>query len=188
MEMDTAQSPDQKLTPQFAVFMSMAIGALVAIGIGTYGAVHPPGTVAINVAGFSSFLAVKSWMATLALVLAIVQVVTALRIYGKIERGSSRTAAFLHRWSGRAAVVTSIPVAAHCLYIAGFMATDARVLLHSVAGAFFYGVFTMKMLLLSTDDSPGWALPVAGAAVFATLTVLWATSSLWFFTTFGVIF
>jgi hypothetical protein len=59
---------------------------------------------------------------------------------------------------------------------------------HSLAGTFFYGVFTMKMLLLSTDDSPGWALPVAGAALFATLTVLWASSSLWFFTTFGVIF
>lgn len=185
--MDTAQPQDQKLNPQSAVLMAMAIGAMVAIGIGTYGAVHPPGTVAINVAGFSSFLAVKSWMATLALLLAIVQVISALRIYGKIQRGNSRTAAFLHRWSGRAAVAASIPVAAHCLYIAGFMATDVRVLLHSVAGAFFYGVFTMKMLFLSTDDSPGWALPVAGSAAFAALTVLWATSSLWFFTTFGVI-
>ena len=39
------------------------------------------------------------------------------------------------------AVVASVPVAAHCLYVAGFMATDARVLVHSVAGTFFYGVF-----------------------------------------------
>lgn len=185
--MDTAQSPDQKVNPQSAVLMAMAIGALVAVGIGTYGAVHPPGTVAINVAGFSSFLAVKTWMATLVLVLAIVQVISALMIYGKIQRGG-RIAGFLHRWSGRAAVAASIPVATHCLYIAGFMATDARVLLHSLAGTFFYGVFTMKMLLLSTDDSPGWALPVAGSAAFAALTILWATSSLWFFTTFGVIF
>jgi hypothetical protein len=185
--MDTAQSPDQKLNPQSALLMALAIGALVAVGIGTYGAVHPPGTVAINVAGFSSFLAVKTWMATLVLVLAIVQVISALMIYGKIQ-GGGRTAAFLHRWSGRAAVAASIPVATHCLYIAGFMATDARVLLHSLAGTFFYGVFTMKMLLLSTDDSPGWALPVAGSAAFAALLVLWATSSLWFFTTFGVIF
>jgi hypothetical protein len=107
-------------------------------------------------------------------------------IYGKIQ-ANSRTAAFLHRWSGRAAVVASVPVAAHCLYVAGFMATDARVLVHSIAGTFFYGVFAMKMLLLSTDDSPGWALPVAGSAAFAALIALWATSSLWFFTTFGVI-
>jgi len=185
--MNTAQAPDQKLSPQTVVLMAMTIGALVSVGIGTYGAVHPPGKVAINVAGFSSFYAVKTWMASLVLVLAMVQVISALMIYGKIQRGG-RYAAFLHRWSGRAAVATSVPVAAHCLYIAGFMATDARVLVHSLAGTFFYGVFTMKMLLLSTDDSPRWALPVAGAALFATLTVLWASSSLWFFTTFGVIF
>ena len=184
--MDTGQPLDQKMNPQTAVLTAIAIGALVSVGIGAYGAAHPPGKVAINVAGFSSFLSVKSWLATLALVLGIVQVVTALKIFGKIQ-GNSRTAAFVHRWSVRAAVVASIPVATHCLYVAGFMATDARVLLHSLAGTFFYGVFTMKMLMLSTDDAPGWALPVAGSAAFAALTVLWATSSLWFFTTFGVI-
>ena len=184
--MSSEELVEPKVTPYGALLMSMAVGALVAVGIGAYGAVHPPGNVAINIAGFSSFLSVKSWLATLALVLAIVQVATALIIYGKIQ-ANSRTAAFLHRWSGRAAVVASIPVAAHCLYIAGFMATDARVLVHSVAGTFFYGVFAMKMLLLSTDDSPGWALPVAGSAAFAALIALWATSSLWFFTTFGVI-
>ena len=184
--MSTDQPVDQKSNPNTMALTAMAIGALVAVGIGAYGAAHPPGKVAINVAGFSSFLSVKSWLATLALLLAIVQVITALKMYGKI-RGNSRTAAFVHRWSGRAAVITTIPVATHCLYVAGFMATDTRVLLHSLAGAFFYGVFTMKMLMLSTDDSPSWAIPVAGAAAFATLTVLWATSSLWFFTTFGVI-
>jgi len=184
--MSNEELVEPKVTPHGALLMSMAIGAMVAVGIGAYGVVHPQGNVAINVAGFSSFLSVKSWLGTLALVLAIVQVVTALMIYGKIQ-ANSRTAAFLHRWSGRAAVVASIPVAAHCLYIAGFMATDARVLVHSVAGTFFYGVFTMKMLLLSTDESPGWALPVAGSAAFAALIALWATSSLWFFTTFGVI-
>ena len=184
--MSSEELVEPKVTPYGALLISMAVGAMVAVGVGAYGAVHPPGNVAINLAGFSSFLSVKAWLGTIALVLAIVQVVTALMIYGKIQ-ANSRTAAFLHRWSGRAAVVASVPVAAHCLYVAGFMATDARVLVHSVAGTFFYGVFAMKMLLLSTDDSPGWALPVAGSAAFAALIALWATSSLWFFTTFGVI-
>ncbi len=184
--MSSEELVEPKVTPYGALLMSMAVGAMVAIGVGAYGAVHPPGDVAINVAGFSSFLSVKSWLGTIALVLAIVQVVTALMISGKIQ-ANGRTAAFLHRWSGRAAVLASVPVAAHCLYVAGFMATDARVLVHSVAGTFFYGVFAMKMLLLSTDNSPGWALPVAGSAAFAALIALWATSSLWFFTTFGVI-
>ncbi len=184
--MSSEEIVEPKVSPYGALLMSMAVGAMVAVGVGAYGAVHPPGDVAINVAGFSSFLSVKSWLGTIALVLAIVQVVTALMIYGKIQ-ANGRTAAFLHRWSGRAAVLASVPVAAHCLYVAGFMATDARVLVHSVAGTFFYGVFAMKMLLLSTDNSPGWALPVAGSAAVAALIALWATSSLWFFTTFGVI-
>ena len=184
--MSSEELVEPKVTPYGALLMSMAVGAMVAVGVGAYGAVHPPGNVAINLAGFSSFLSVKAWLGTIALVLAIVQVVTALMIYGKIQ-ANGRTAAFLHRWSGRAAVLASVPVAAHCLYVAGFMATDARVLVHSVAGTFFYGVFAMKMLLLSTDNSPGWALPVAGSAAFAALIALWATSSLWFFTTFGVI-
>ena len=185
--MTDVQLTDSDPNAQSAFFIAVIIGLMVAVGLGTYGAVHPPGTVAINVAGFSSFLAVKAWLGTLAMVLAIIQLVTALKMYGKLSPGGPMVS-FLHRWSGRAAVAASIPVAAHCLYIAGFMATDARVLLHSIAGCFFYGVFTMKMLALSDDHSPGWALPVAGGAAFAALTVLWATSSLWFFTTFGVTF
>ncbi len=185
--MTAAQPTDSDANPQSPFFIAAIIGLMVAVGLGTYGAVHPPGTVAINIAGFSSFLAVKAWLATLVLVLAILQLITALKIYGKLS-GGGPTMNFLHRWSGRAAVAASLPVAAHCLYIAGFMATDARVLLHSIAGCFFYGVFTMKMLALSDDNSPGWALPVAGGAAFAALTVIWATSSLWFFTTFGVTF
>ncbi|HJR89364.1 MAG TPA: DUF6529 family protein [Aeromicrobium sp.] len=185
--MNTAQPTSESPTAQSSFLVAIVVGLMVAVGLGAYGAVHPPGTVAINVAGFSSFLAVKSWLATLTLLLAIVQLVTALKIYGKL-RGTSPTVNFLHRWSGRAAVAASLPVAAHCLYIAGFQVTSPRALLHSIAGCFFYGVFTIKMLALSDNQSPGWALPVFGGAAFAALTVLWATSSLWFFTTFGVIF
>jgi len=181
------QTSSQNSNAPSSILVVILVGLLVALGIGTYGAVHEPGTVAINVAGFSSFLAVKAWLATLTLLLAIVQLVTALMVYGKL-RGGGPAVNILHRWSGRAAVAASIPVAAHCLYIAGFQATDARVLLHSVAGSFFYGVFTMKMLALSDDHTPNWALPWTGGAVFASLVALWATSSLWFFTTFGVIF
>lgn len=185
--MSTAHPDDPTTGARSAFVIAVLVGLMVAVGLGTYGAVHEPGKVAINVAGFSSFLAVKAWLGTLALVLAIVQLVTALKIYGKLS-GGGPVMNVLHRWSGRAAVAASLPVAAHCLYIAGFMATDARVLLHSIAGCFFYGVFAVKMLALSDDNSPGWALPVAGGAAFTALTVLWATSSLWFFATFGVTF
>ena len=92
----------------------------------------------------------------------------------------------LHRWSGRAAVVVSLPVAAHCLYALGFQAYDTRVLVHSLFGCFFYGIFVFKMLSLSRDHRPGWLVPVLGGAVFTGLTGLWLTSALWFFTEYGV--
>jgi Family of unknown function (DUF6529) len=62
------------------------------------------------------------------------------------------------------------------------------VLIHSVLGCFFYGVFVVKMLLLRKENLPGWVLPVVGGGVLAGLVGLWLSSSLWFFTTFGVTF
>jgi hypothetical protein len=44
------------------------------------------------------------------------------------------------------------------------------------------------MLTLSRKGMPGWMLPLFGGLVFTALVGLWLTSSLWFFTTFGVKF
>jgi hypothetical protein len=78
-------------------------------------------------------------------------------------------------------------VVAHCLYALGFQYGEPRVLIHSLLGCFFYGAFVVKMLTLTRTDAPRWLLPVAGGAVFTGLVGLWLTSSLWFFTTFGII-
>src|SRR5256885_17105801 len=59
------------------------IGALVALTLGVYGHLHNPTGYAINIAGFSSPGAVKSWLATGAFVFALVQVGSALVMYGK---------------------------------------------------------------------------------------------------------
>jgi len=85
-------------------------------------------------------------------------------------------------------VLVSLPVAAHCLYALGFQAFDTRVLVHSLFGCFFYGIFVCKMIVLTKDDKPGWTLPVVGGVVFTGLTGLWVTSSVWFFTEYGVTF
>jgi hypothetical protein len=74
----------------------------------------------------------------------------------------------------------------HCLYALGFQSFDTRVLLHSLLGCFFYGIFVCKMLLLRRDGAPGWALPVVGGVLFTALVALWLSSALWFFTNFGV--
>jgi hypothetical protein len=79
-----------------------------------------------------------------------------------------------------------VPVAVHCLYALGFETFDTRVILHSICGCLFFGVFTVKMLALTRKGLPNWVLPVFGGLAFALLVVIWFSSAFWFFTTFGV--
>ena len=134
---------------------------------------------------FSSTIAFKSWFATAAVVLAVVQVLTASRMWGKLQRViplSFPVAKRIHRWSGRLAVVCTLPVFFHCVFILGFQTPDTRVAVHSVVGTFIYGVFVAKMLVIREKGYPHWVLPVAGSTMATMLVVLWATSSLWYFT------
>src|SRR5205085_1536352 len=55
----------------------LAVGVAVAIALGVFARVHDATGHAIDVPGFSSTLSVKTWLTTLAVVLAIVQIVTA---------------------------------------------------------------------------------------------------------------
>ena len=166
-----------------------AAGSLVAVGLGVYGRLHQPTFVALNVAGFSSGTAAKAWLATLAFLLALVQLGSALIMYGRIPRIAAPSwIGGLHRWSGRVAVLLTVPVAVHCLYALGFQTGSVRVLVHSLFGCFFYGAFVAKMLILNKRDAPGWTLPVLGGAVFTGLVALWSTSSAWFFGTSGLTF
>ena len=168
------------------ILLAVAIGSLVAVALGVYGGLHRPAGYSIDIGGFSSTQSVKSWLATLAVLLGVVQVISAMMIYGRIPGPS--WAATLHRWSGRLAVLCVVPVVVHCLYALGFQTYEPRVLIHALLGCFFFGAFTAKMLLLSYKDLPGWVLPVAGGALFCGLVGLWLTSSLWFFTTSGLKF
>jgi hypothetical protein len=115
-----------------------------------------------------------------------VQLVSAAAMYGRLPVRAPSWTGTLHRWSGRVAVLASVPVAVHCLYALGFQAGEPRVLVHALVGCLFYGAFVAKMLLLTRHGLPGWALPVAGGLVFTGLAVLWVTSSLWVFTTLGL--
>lgn len=134
---------------------------------------------------FSSTIAAKAWLATAAVLLALVQVTTAARIYGKLsflpERG--RAVARVHRWSGRIAFLCTLPVFFHCVTILGFQTPDTRVAIHSLVGTFVYGVFVAKVLIVRDHSLPAWALPTAGLTLASLLGVLWLSSSLWYFTT-----
>jgi hypothetical protein len=133
---------------------------------------------------FSSTIAAKAWLATAAVLLAIVQVTTGARMFGKLPflpiRGPR--VAFVHRWSGRLAFLFTLPVFFHCVTILGFQTPDARVAAHSLVGSFVYGIFAAKVMIVRDRSLPAWALPAAGATMASVLGVLWLTSSLWYFT------
>jgi hypothetical protein len=165
----------------------LVAGAAVAVALGVYGRMHSPTGVAVNLAGFSGPMAAKAWLATISAVFALIQVGSALVMYGKVRfvRTPSWIGA-LHRWSGRIAFLVAVPVAVHCLYALGFESAGPRALIHSLLGCLFFGAFTTKMLSLRKDGLPGWVLPLVGGVAFAGLIGLWLSASLWFFTTSGV--
>ena len=171
------------------VFAALLLGAAVAVGLGVYGRLHSPTGIAVSVAGFSSPQTVKVWLGTGAMFFAVIQLVSASAMYGKLPgvRAPEWTGT-AHRWSGRIAFLLSVPVAAHCLYALGLQTYDVRVTVHSLLGCLFYGAFSAKMLLLTLTGLAGWVLPLVGGLVFTSLTGLWLASSLWFFTTTGVTF
>jgi hypothetical protein len=167
--------------------MAAVAGASVAVALGTYGRVHEPTGDSIATFGFPAVLPMKAWFTTAVALLALAQLASALAMWGRLPgvRASSSWVAPVHRWSGTVAFVVSLPVAYHCLWSLGFRDTDTRVLVHSLLGCAFYGAFATKLLALRIERLPAWALPVIGGLLVTCLTVIWLTSSLWFFTNIG---
>jgi hypothetical protein len=172
-----------------AVLVTVLVGALVAVALGAFGKLHDPRFFSVSIAGFSSGTAVKAWLATLAVTLGLFQLGSAFVMYRLIPGGRAPSwIGTAHVWSGRLAVLVSVPVAVHCLYALGFQSFDDRVLFHSLFGCLFYGVFVTKMLLLTRKGLPGWVIPVTGGLLFFGLVYVWLTSALWFFQINGLTF
>jgi hypothetical protein len=134
---------------------------------------------------FSSAIAGKVWLATAAVVLAAIQVSTGARIFGKLKgvvRIEYPALGRIHRWSGRLAILCTLPVAFHCIFIIGFQTSNARVLAHSLVGTFIYGAIAVKLCFVRDRALPGWVLPAAGGGLFTLLIALWSTSALWYLT------
>jgi hypothetical protein len=139
----------------------------------------------IMTSAFSTPIAAKAWFASAAVVLAVVQVLTGARIFGKLQRfvPIERPAVNrVHRWSGRLAFVCTLPVAFHCIFILGFRTTSPRVVAHCVLGSFVYGVFAVKIFFVHDRRHPRWVLPVVGGTMASVLAGLWLTSAFWYFT------
>src|ERR1700722_18622484 len=172
---------DQYARPLLVALLS---GCGVALLLGLYAKLHHPTNYALDVGGFSSPLYAKAWLTTAAAVFAIVQLITGARI---TRQAAPAWMATVHRWSGRIAILLTVPVIIHCIYALGFGTYSARVIAHAVLGCSFYGACVTKMpCLVRRTSRPKWIFPVMGGVVFVSLIALWATSALWLFATKGV--
>jgi hypothetical protein len=163
-----------------------ALGALaltVAAALAAYAQVHPGDGAALTTLGFSGMLQMKAWLTTAAAALVVVQLLSALAMWGRLPGVDDAPAwvTGLHRWSGTIAFLLTLPVVFHCVWSLGFEDESTRVLVHSVAGCVFYGVFAAKMLALRLRNLPSAVVPVLGGLLAGVLVVLWFSSALWFF-------
>jgi hypothetical protein len=169
---------------QGVVFGGLLLGAGVAVSLGVYGRVHTAaGLDDLPAFGFSGPGAFKSWTATVVLLLALWQLVSALWLYGKLGRTAPAWLGTTHRLTGTLAFLLSLPVAFYCLYGLGFAPPTPRTstLVHSIAGCAFYGAFATKVVFVHARRLPGWALPLAGGLLFTAIMVLWWTGARWYF-------
>jgi hypothetical protein len=166
------------------VLVPILIGALVSVALGVYGANHRGRSIVFGLSGFENLAKAKSVMAVIVLFFALVQLGSALVMYGKIKAITPPPwIGTLHRWSGRLAFFIAVPIGVFCLYGIGFQTFDIRVIAHSLLGCLFFGIFTIKMLVLTKPGLSGWILPVVGGTAFTVLVVIVLTSAYWFFTT-----
>lgn len=166
-------------------FTAIAAGAVVSVALGVYGRVHDPTGHAIVTFGFGSLSAMKVYLSVIVGVLALVQLITALWMYGKLGLAVPSGLGIVHRLSGAAAILVSLPVAYHCLWSLGFETTNTRVAVHSVAGCVVYGAFVAKLVGLHARRAPGWLIPLAAGFVLAGLVAVIWTGTGWYVDTFG---
>jgi Family of unknown function (DUF6529) len=184
----TQEAPASRSSSAPALLGLLLLAAAVAVGLGVYGKEHTPAGRPIFTLGFSGVLQLKTWLSTITLIFILVQLLSALWMWGRLPGAGSapRWVTPIHRWSGSIGFVVSLPVAFHCLWALGFGTTSTRVVVHSIAGCAFYGAYAAKMLGLRLRNLPSWTLPVVGGTVFATFVIAWLTAALWFFTRTGL--
>jgi len=162
----------------------LVLFALIALTVGLVArrTVREPYAIPFFHPFFVDTLHMKAWLVTVALVLACGQVLTAARIY-EVFRFPTKGRLYhtIHRWAGRTAILVTLPVAYHCVFLLGFGTDTPRILIHSLLGSALYGAVVAKVLTVRSTRFATWVLPVAGGLLFAIILGLWLTSALWFF-------
>ena len=184
----STQVPPVQQPPRWGLAIAAGVGIAVAAVLAAYSRVSPGDGGVISTFGFSALFAMKSWLTRRPWSSCVVQVVSALAMWGRLPGVSGRPglgqpgAPLVRRHRLRPDAARGVPV--HL--VAGLLRRHRPDLIHSAAGLAFYGVFAAKMLSLRLRGLPGWTLPVLGGLLAALLTVVWFCSAFWYFTQPGV--
>ncbi|MGW3040943.1 DUF6529 family protein [Kitasatospora sp. NPDC001159] len=130
----------------------------------------------------------KAQLGSALLGLALIQLLLALWIYGRLPalRAAPRAVRTTHRLIGVTAFLLSLPIARHCITAYGVQFTDTRVALHSLTGCFLYGAFVAKVIVVRHRRWPGWALPLAGGTLVTAIALIWYAAPFWYLNGFQV--
>jgi hypothetical protein len=167
---------------------AFAAGAVIALVVGVFGRVHDPTLDGTTTLGFDTVLAMKVVVATVVGVLALLQLVGALWIYGKLGGSAPSWLGTAHRVCGVTTLVLALFVAYHCLFALGLEVghlpdgeqVSARTVVHGVLGCAVIGALVVKVVAVRSERAPGWFLPVAGGLLFTLLVLAVLTSALWY--------
>ena len=172
---------------------AFAAGAVVAVLLGVFGKVHDPTIAGTTTLGFRTVIDMKVVLTTAIGVIAVLQVVGALWLYGKLGIRAPSWLGTAHRISGVTALLLSVFVAYHCLWALGLETgrlhggpkVPMRTVVHGVLGCAVFGAVVVKVAAVRSRRAPGWFLPVAGGLLFALLIAVVLTSAGWYLNQFG---
>jgi hypothetical protein len=167
---------------------AFAAGAVVALLVGVFGKVHDPTLAGTTTLGLRTVIDMKVVLSVVIGVLAVLQLVGALWIYGKLGIKAPSWIGTAHRTSGAIALVLTVFVAYHCLWALGLETgtladgepVSTRTVVHGVLGCAVIGAVVVKLVAVRSRRAPGWFLPVAGGLLFALLVVVVMTSAVWY--------
>jgi hypothetical protein len=182
--MAEVQAPKSMAVPLTA----FAVGAVVALLVGVVAKAHDPTLHGTTSLGFDTVIGMKVVLSTVIGALLIVQLVSALWIYGKLGAGAPTWLGTAHRLSGTIALVLAAFVAYHCLWALGLESgtladgekVPTRTVVHGLLGCAVVGAVVVKLVAVRARRAPGWFLPVAGGLLFSLLVAVVLTSAVWY--------
>jgi hypothetical protein len=181
----TAARASGSLAVPLAAF---AAGAVVAVLLGVFGRVHDPTLSGTTDLGFRTVIEMKVVLSTVIGALVLLQLLSALWLYGHLGGRPPSWLGTAHRVSGAVALLLAVFVGYSCLWALGLEvgtihtgeAVPLRVVAHGVLGCLVFGAVVVKVVAVRARRAPGWFLPVAGGLLFTLLLVVVLTSAVWY--------